>query len=271
MIKPCRDFFRIREDVPRWEVILLGLLPATLLLLLWMWATTAPSVEERAISPVILPSPVEVVASFPSLWGKRDLAWSVLYSLGRVAAGFLIGAVLAVPLGIGMGAFGRVKHLFLPLAAIGGYIPIAALVPLTMMWFGIGEWQKVMFLAIATFIYLLPLAFRAVVQVDDVYVETAATLGAGTWTQVTRVLLPIALAEIYNAMRLAFAVGWSYIILAEIVDAERGLGNLIITSQRRGPREHIFLVILVIALVGYAVDKVFGWLGRILFPYKAGA
>lgn len=271
MIKPVRDFFRMKDDVPLWESVLLGTLPVVLVLLLWMWATTADIPEHRRISPTILPSPVEVAASLPELWGRRQLAASILYSLGRVAAGFLIGAAVAVPLGIAMGAFVRIKALFLPVAVIGGYTPIAALLPLTMMLFGIGESQKIMFLAVAAFVYLLPLVFKAVSSVDEVYLETAATLGAGTWKQVTRVLVPVALAEIYNALRLAFAVGWTYIILAEMVDADRGLGNLIIVSQRRGPREHIFLVILVIALVGFLVDWILARLGRWLFPHKAGA
>jgi NitT/TauT family transport system permease protein len=271
MIKPVRDFFRMKEDLPLWESVLLGALPLALGLALWMWATSADIPENRYISPTILPSPGEVATSFPELWGRRQLAASILYSLGRVAAGFFIGAAVAIPLGIGMGAFARIRALFLPIAVIGGYTPIAALVPLTMMLSGIGESQKVMFLAIATFIYLLPLVFKAVASVDEVYLETAATLGTGTWKQVTRVLIPVALSEIYNAMRLAFAVGWTYIILAEMVDADRGLGNLIIVSQRRGPREHIFLVILVIALVGFLVDWLLARLGRWLFPHKVGA
>jgi NitT/TauT family transport system permease protein len=260
----------MKDDIPLWESVLLGALPLVIILLLWIWATTADIPENRLYSPTILPSPGEVAVSLPALW-NRNLTASILYSLGRVAAGFLIGAAAAVPIGIGMGAFARVKHLFFPLAVIGGYMPIAALVPLTMMWFGIGELQKVMFLAIAAFVYVLPLVFKAVASVDDVFVETAATLGAGTWTRVVRVLVPVALADIYTALRLAFAVGWTYIILAEIVNAERGLGNLIITSQRQGPREHIFLVILVIALVGFLVDWVLAKAGRFLFPYKTEA
>jgi NitT/TauT family transport system permease protein len=268
MYRPVRNFFRMKDEVPLWEVVLLGTVPVAVVLALWAWATHGATNEDRLISPVILPSPLEVAKSFPVLWGKRDLLASILYSLGRVAAGFLIGAAAAVPIGIGMGAFARVKHLFFPVAVIGGYMPIAALVPLTMMWFGIGELQKVMFLAIAAFVYLLPLVFKAVASVDDVFVETASTLGAGTWTQVFRVLVPVALADIYTALRLAFAVGWTYIILAEIVNAERGLGNLINVSQRQGPREHIFLVILIIALVGFLLDWILARLGRWLFPYR---
>lgn len=265
------EFFKIREEVPLWRAVLLATLPPVIIVLLWYWATSGPSAEERRISPSILPNPVEVVQSFPLLWGKRELVRSILYSLGRVAGGFCVGMVVAVPLGIAMGAFTKVKNLFLPMAVIGGYTPIAALVPLTLMWWGIGENQKVMFLAIATFIYLLPLVFKAVDQVDDVYLETAYTLGATKWQVALRVMVPIAMSEIYVAMRLGFAIGWSYIILAEIVNAENGLGYLIIVSQRQGPREHIFLVILIIAIVGFLIDKVWERLGMFLFPYRAKA
>jgi NitT/TauT family transport system permease protein len=87
---------------------------------------------------------------------------------------------------------------------------------------------------------------------------------------VTRVLLPISWPEIYQAMRLGFGVGWSYILLAEMVDVGRGLGGIIITSQRRGPREHIYLVLVAIVAVAFLTDKLWAWVGRRLFPYRGG-
>ena len=141
--------------------------------------------------------------------------------------------------------------------------------PLTLSLFGIGEFQKFMFLALAFFVYLLPLFVKAVDGVDNVYLQTAYTLGAGRWQVLRRVLLGISLPQIFRAMRLGFGIGWTYIILAEMVAADRGLGTIIIVAQRRGPREHIYLVLLVIVAIAYVTDRVWARLERLLFPHQA--
>lgn len=263
-----KEFFAIRGVTPMGTAFVLGLVPILVIIAIWWALTSGPTPEERTISPVTLPSPGEVAASIPGLVTKGRLGEGIVASFQRVITGFLIAAVVALPLGIGMGSFGRIKAMFQPLAAISGYLPIAALVPLTLSWFGTGELQKEMFLAIAFFVYLLPLVVKAMDKVDDVYVQTAYTLGAGRWHVVSRVLCPIALYDIWNAMRLAFGVGWTYIILAEIIFSEAGLGQIIIIAQRRGPREYMYLVIVVIALLAWVTDWVFARIGRVLFPYK---
>lgn len=260
--------FAIRGTLSGPWVVALGLVPVVIVLGLWWFVTAGPTAETRIISPVILPSPAEVVASFSELWFERALTRSILYSTGRVLAGFALASLIAVPLGIAMGAFTSIRAMFNPVAVAGGYLPIAALVPLTLSWFGVGETQKVVFLAVGCFVFLLPLVVAAVDEVEETYLKTAWTLGATRSQAVFRVLIPIAAAQIYDALRLVIGIGWTYIILAEIVAAERGLGNLIIVSQRRGPREHIYLVLLVIVLLAFVTDKLLQWLGRRLFPYR---
>jgi NitT/TauT family transport system permease protein len=268
LAEPFFGLFRIRGTVRRRTAILLGAVPLVLLLLLWWLVTAGDEAESRVISPVILPSPGEVVESFRSLWFDRALMRSILTSLARVAGGFLAAAVVALPLGIAMGAFTKIKSVFNPLSVMGSYLPIAAIVPLTLSWFGTGELQKVMFLAIASFVVLLPLVVKAIDAVDPVYLNTAYTLGANRKQTVTKVLLGVALPDVFDAIRLTFGVGWTYIILAEIVDAERGLGSLIIASQRRGPREHIYLVLAIIMVLAFVIDQAFFRASKALFPYR---
>ncbi|MFT6143511.1 MAG: NitT/TauT family transport system permease protein [Myxococcota bacterium] len=220
------------------------------------------------ISPVILPSPAEIMGQMSSLWFERELSRSAIQSIIRVAGGFSLAMVIAVPLGVAMAAFSPIRALFNPVAAVGGYLPISALVPLTLSWFGIGELQKVVFLALAGFVVLLPLVIQAVDDVDDVYLKTAYTLGASRTQAVMRVLIPVSLAGIFDALRLVVGVGWTYILLAEMVSAERGLGNLIIVAQRRGPREHIYLVLIVIIVIAFVTDRTLAALGKALFPYR---
>jgi ABC-type nitrate/sulfonate/bicarbonate transport system permease component len=109
---------------------------------------------------------------------------------------------------------------------------------------------------------------KAIASVPDVYLRTSYTLGATRADVIRRVLIPIALPDLWHAMRLAFGVGWTYIVLAEVVVMVDGLGFLIQNSFRRGPREHIYLVIVVITLIAWAADLVWERLGRILFPYR---
>ncbi len=263
------SFVTIRGEVPRWASILLGAIPIAAIFVLW-WAFTAGAPEERTIAPTILPSPVEVAQSIPELITSRDLLHHVWASVRRVGLSFLLAISVVLPIGILMGTFGSVSALFRPVSTASGYIPIATLVPLTMSWFGIDELQKIMFLAMAFGIYLLPLVVTAIESVPEIYLRTSYTLGASRLDVIRRVLIPIALPDLWHAMRLAFGVGWTYIVLAEVVVMVDGLGFLIQNSFRRGPREHIYLVILVITLIAWAADL--GWtrLGRLLFPYRKG-
>lgn len=257
----------IRGQVPRKVALLLGAIPIAGMLLLWYWLT-AGAVEERTIAPTILPSPEEVWASIGELLYRRELMHHILVSLQRVALGYLLALAVVLPLGILMGSFGIVRSMFTPVTTASGYVPIATLVPLTMAWFGTDEKQKVVFLALAFAIYLLPMIIRAIDSVPDIYLKTSYTLGSSRVQTVFRVLIPVALPDIWHGMRLAFGVGWTYLVLAEVVILSDGLGYLVAFSQRRGPREHIYLVILVIAIIAWVADLIWSHLGNLLFPYK---
>lgn len=259
---------RIRETIPAWMAWVLGVIPVLVLLAAWFVVTAGAEAESRLISPTILPSPVEVLKSFPSLWFDRALVRNLAVSFGRVLLGFGLAVAIVFPLGVLMGGFTKVKAMFGPLAVFGAYIPIPTLVPLTLSLFGTAELQKVVFLALAFGVYLLPLIVQAVDGVDDTYLKTAYTLGAGRWQAVRKVLLAIAWPDIFQALRMGFGVGWSYILLVEMVDMAKGIGGLIMISQRRGPREHIYLVLVFIVAIAFLTDRLWGWVGRQLFPYR---
>ena len=118
-------------------------------MLLWWLATRGRGAEDRLISPVILPSPAEVIRSFPSLLNERALLQSIAATLKRVLIGFGLAALVGVPLGIVAGSWRVVEAAGAPLALFGRNLPVAALIPLTILWFGIDETQKVMFIFIA--------------------------------------------------------------------------------------------------------------------------
>jgi ABC-type nitrate/sulfonate/bicarbonate transport system permease component len=263
------ELLALRIPPSRMTRRLVGVLSVGVLVGVWWLATSGLGSEDRWISPVILPSPAEVIRSFPSLLKERALLQSIAATLKRVLIGFGLAVVVGVPLGIAAGAWRVIEAAGAPLALFGRNLPVAALIPLTILWFGIDETQKVMFIFIACVPFVYADALAAVVGVPDRYVETAQTLGAKSFQIVTKVLVTLALPDIYNGLRHLFGLAFGYIMLAELINAEHGLGYLLMASQRRGMSEHIILILLIIGLLAYGIDRVLFWFQRGLFPYRA--
>lgn len=260
----------LRREVPRWQALLFGLSCIALCGLAW-WFVTRGEPEERILSPSILPSPADTFASFHSLWFDRALTRNMYASLRRVALGFGLAAAVGVPLGVMCGCFPWINAFLAPLTIFGRNIPVAALIPLTFSFFGIGELQKIMFIFIACVAFVVIDTARAIGDVSSRYVDTAYTLGANRWQTIIKVLVPLALPSIFNSLRLLFGLAFGYIMLAELVkigDSSGGLGDIIITSQRRGHETHILLVLMIIPMVALAIDRVLFWIQRELFPHQ---
>src|SRR5258706_6034567 len=263
-----RQLLALRISPPRMTRSLVGALAVASVVLFWWLATTGLGSEDRWISPVILPSPAEVIRSFPSLLKERALLQSVAATLKRVLIGFGLAAIVGVPLGIAAGSWRVVEAAGAPLALFGRNLPVAALIPLTILWFGIDEAQKVMFIFIACVPFVYSDAVTAVTSVPDRYVETAQTLGASSWQIVSKVLLGLALPDIVDSLRHLFGLAFGYIMLAELINAQHGLGYLLMTSQRRGLSEHIILILIIIGLLAYSIDRLLFFFQRGLFPYR---
>ena len=267
------DFFQIRKEASLWEKALMASACIGLLFLVWYVATQewwGPNGNERAMDAVTLGSPGEVFGSFGSLWMERALLRNLLASLWRVGQGFGLAALIGVPLGILCGAFTRIDAFFAPVSLFGRNVPVAALVPVTLAFFGMGELQKVMFLFIACVAFVMFDTARAIVAVRGDYLDTAYTLGANRCQVLSKVIIPLAMPDVFNSLRLLFGVAFGYIILAEAIDAELGIGKLIMMSQRRGPREHVYLMLFIITLVAFLLDRALFALQKTLFSYRYG-
>ncbi len=219
------------------------------------------------IPDVILPSPTEVLKAFPILHFEEALVRSALASLYRVMMGFLLAAVVAIPLGLFMGTFPPVKHFFSSMLDPIRFLPISALVPLFIVWFGIEDMQKIMFLFVGTVVYLLPLVVTAVEDVDDVYLQTATTLGATRSQLIRHVLVPGSMPAIGEALRVMMGVGWTYVILAEVINAPLGLGALINVAGKRSHVDQIFALVMVILAIGVATDFLMRAINKRLFAW----
>jgi ABC-type nitrate/sulfonate/bicarbonate transport system permease component len=251
----------------------MGIIGMGACLAIW-WFVTLGEPEERIISPSKgLSSPTETFATFPSLWFNRALTRNVLTTLRRLCLGFGLATVVGVPLGVLCGCFPRVQAFFMPMTLFGRNIPVAALIPLTFSLFDIGELQKVMFIFIACVAFIVWDTARAIEDVGGEYIDTAYTLGAGTWQTIGKVLLPLALPSVFNSLRLLFGLAFGYIMLAEEVKfggETGGLGDLINVSQRIGPRQHVILILLIIPVVALLIDRLFFFVQAELFPYRYG-
>jgi NitT/TauT family transport system permease protein len=219
------------------------------------------------VPSVILPTPTEVLKAFPVLHFQEALVRSAGYSLFRVTMGFLLSAAVAIPLGILMGTFPAVKHFFSPLIDPLRFLPISALVPLFLVWFGIEETMKIMLLFVGTFVYLLPLVVEAVENVDEVYLQTARTLGASNRQLIWHVLVPGSLPAIGEALRVMNGIGWTYVILAELVNPRYGLGALITVAGKRSHVDYIFAGVIVILVIGVLTDLLIGAINKRLFAW----
>lgn len=239
------------------------------LLLIFVWfVLTVGEAERRVISPTLLPSPFEVFGSLPSLLNERGLLPAIAATLGRVLSGFLFAVAIAVPLGI-LAASQRWFESLIQPAIVGlRNVPIAALIPITLLWFGIGEEQKIMFIFLACFPFIFSDACAAVLNVPERYVDTARTLGASERQIIQKVLVPLALPDVFASLRALFGLAFGYIMLAELINTQTGLGALINMSQRRSLTQDVYMTLIVIALLAWLIDHGLAWLQRFLFPYK---
>jgi NitT/TauT family transport system permease protein len=220
------------------------------------------------VPAVILPSPTAVLRAFPTLHFEEALVRSAIASLYRVFAGFLLSALVAIPLGLLMGTYPPLKHFFAPVLDPLRFLPISALVPLFIVWFGIDDLQKIVFLFVGTFVYMLPLVIEAVEGVEDVYLQTATTLGASQGQLIRHVLVPGSLPAVAEALRVMNGIGWTYVILAEVINARYGLGALITVAGKRSHVDQIFALVLVILLIGVATDQLIRLVNKALFSWK---
>jgi ABC-type nitrate/sulfonate/bicarbonate transport system permease component len=264
---------RLRGQINPIVALLLSVGSIALCFALWWFITSGETGEERIIGPTELPSPAETFATFPSLWFERALTRNTLVTLKRVTLGFALACVVGIPLGVLAGCFPSVRASLAPLVIFGRNIPLAALIGLMMLFFGIDEAQKVMFIFFACVAFVLADTTTSVIDVGQQYVDTAYTLGASRWQTIMKVLVPLAMPSVFNSLRLLFGLAFGYVMLAELVrtgsDAG-GIGNIINVSLRRGPREHVYLIVLIIPAVALAIDRLLFMMQRSLFPYRYG-
>jgi NitT/TauT family transport system permease protein len=260
---PRSNLFAIRQPLPRRTAFVLGFVAPALVLGAWCALTYG-----RLVDPDFLPTPTEVVRGTLQLFIQYDLATAVYVSSRRIALAFLLASALALPLGVLMGAFDPVNRFFEPIMAPLRYMPISAFIPLLILWFGIYEKQKIAFLFLGVFVYLLPVVVTAIRLVPEELVQTALTLGASKFQVIRTVLLPAALPEIFDSFRVMNAIAWTYVILAEAVNPEHGLGYMVELARTHQKASWSFAGLLVIGGIGLLTDFLIRMLSGMLFRWR---
>ena len=237
-----------------WALGTLGILSV---LLLWFIATAGGRVNQ-----LFLPSPKAVWQAGQQQWTSGVLLKDALASIQRVFIGFAMSAGVALPLGIAMGTNAVICRLLEPLMGLIRYMPAPADIPLLIIYFGLDELPKVMLIFIGTLFFNTLMIMDAVKFVPRELIETALTLGGRGLPILTRVVAPFIAPQVLDAYRINMAAAWNLVIVAELVAATEGLGKRISLAQRFLRTDEIFMGLIVIGLIGLAIDLGFRALMR---------
>ena len=247
--------------LPRRRALVLRLGAVLTFLLLWSLASGLVALL-NLFNPIFLAGPWLVLGTMIQLVATGQLWGHVIATLVRVIVGFATGAVLALALGLPAGHFRVVRNLLEPIVEILRPIPPLAMLPLFIVWVGIGETSKIAFITYATFFPMFLTTVHGVQQVDPLLLRAAASLGARRGQLFFRVVLPAALPEILTGIRLGVALSFFVIVISEFIGAEEGLGYLINDGRNFFLVPQMLGAAIVLGLLGYSGNALVVLLGR---------
>jgi NitT/TauT family transport system permease protein len=221
-----------------------------------------------AVDAVFLPSPLDVLRSFLDLLGRNFLLDHLLPSVSRVGGAFLLSIAIAFPLGLLCGQVTWAARLVEPIFGFTRYLPVAALVPLCILWFGISDEQKIAVITLGVVFQLVLLFTLDTASVPKELIEAGRTFGLSRLQIVRRIVLPWSLPAVWDDMRVSAGWAWSYLVLAELVAGSRGVGYYVVQSQRYLQTDHVFAGIIFIGILGVITDQLFRLAGSRLFRWK---
>jgi len=230
---------------------------------LWAWATFGGHV-----SKTFLANPLTMLQEGWELLIKHGFLFDIGMTIWRVVGGFVLAAIIAVPLGVLMGAYKPIEAFLEPFVSFARYLPASAFIPLLILWAGIGELQKLLVIFIGAVFQIILMVAVTVGSTRRDLVEAAYTLGAGDGGIIRRVLLPSSAPEIAEILRLVLGWAWTYVIVAELIGSSSGIGHMITDSQALLNTGQIIFGIIVIGLIGLVSDFLVKAFNAWLFPWK---
>lgn len=254
--------FRFRGKASSGVEITVGILAALLVVGLWELAARL-----NLIAPQFLPSPFEVIAAGWRMLTTQSLLYHAGVSTARVWAAFLLAAVMAIPIGILMSSYRIVGAALEPMVDFIRYLPVPALVPLSIIWFGVGESTKIFLLWLGTFFQLVLMVADDMRRVPHEYVEVARTVGANSRQVMVDVALRSMGPSLVDNLRITLGWCWTYLIIAEIVASNSGIGFVIWSARRFVKTPEVMAGVVVIGIIGLITDQLLRALHRRMFRY----
>jgi NitT/TauT family transport system permease protein len=222
----------------------------------------------RHSNPLFLPQPEKVWQDIVDLTKNGMLGMAIYKSFTRITVATMLASAISIPVGLLVANYPWADDLITPITGFSRYIPVTVFYPLCIMWFGIDELMKVMFLFIAVFFFFLPSVVLAVKETPVELTDTAYTMGMNSWQVMTGVLFPYSFPSICQNFLLAYGTGWTYVIIVEVINSRWGLGHIINLGSARGRTDLVFASVLVIIAISIVFDLVGKKIVRWAFPWK---
>lgn len=254
--------WQIRSELSRPVRLTLATVAWVIVVVVWAALT-----HWNIVNRFSVPTPLEVIRAFPDLWKDSELLRNVATSWWRIGQAFFWCAVIAIPLGLLMASFRWVHDLVNPVAAPMRSMPITAFLPAFIGLFGIEERMKIIFLWFGMFFYLLAVVVEEVNRVDNALLETAYTLGAKKH-QVLWLMFRASFPGIFSSFRILYDIGWTYVILAEIVNRNGGVGAMIQSAEQFHRPDLVYAGIIAIGVAAFLFRALLTFLEKILFPWR---
>ena len=251
------------DPVTSQQRLIYGVAFFVLFVAVWAWATFGGHV-----SKTFLANPLTMLQEGWELLTKYGFLFDIGMTIWRVVGGFVLAAIIAVPLGVLMGAYKPIEALLEPFVSFARYLPASAFIPLLILWAGIGELQKLLVIFIGSVFQIVLMVAVNVGNTRRDLVEAAYTLGASDGGIIRRVLLPSSAPEIAEILRLVLGWAWTYVIVAELIGSSSGIGHMITDSQALLNTGQIIFGIIVIGVIGLISDFLFKWANQWLYPWS---
>jgi NitT/TauT family transport system permease protein len=255
-------YFEIQTPIPRTTSVLLGTASVAIFFGAWQLVDAL-----HLISEVLLPPPTKVLSSLIDLFASTDYLHDIGTSLYRITASFAAACLVALPLGILMGSFAIVAAALNPLVSAARYLPAPSFIPVLLMLLGATDAEKLALLFIGVVWFLITMIMDVTQSVPRELIDTARTLGAGRRQILSTVIIPASLPGIVTAMRQMLAVSWTYLVIAEIVAADGGIGAMMMRAQRYVHIDLVMAGIVTIGVLGVVSDMLVRAAHRLAFSY----
>lgn len=259
-----KSLFKLGGEISDKLSTIVGVVGFVFLIFVWYMITAGTG----WVKPQTIPSPGSVFLSFFELYSKDNLMSNIVYSIKLNVAGYVKAILFSIPVGFLIALIPLTKSMFSKYIDALRYVPLTGLVGVFIAWYGISSGMKINFLAFGIIVYLLPMVVQRIFETEKIHLDTIYTLGANSWQTLTKVYWPSTISKLSSDIRIITSISWTYIIVAEMVNNEGGVGAMIYTSAKQSRLDKIFAIIVIIIVIGFIQDILLKWLDKKIFKFK---